>query len=208
MSITEKNKLVCSSQTKSYMKVDDKTRNTSKANYAKQIIQQSDDMNDMNAFIVHLKPENELEMDQMVLPKVNEDDVIRLNELRRFLATRVGEKKSTISCLKDDITKFVTSKENAKKKLLEQKDEISDLSVKLSIESDSCNKIKRLSKENQTKTTRLHEIVTVSTVFKEEKENKISCWNDNILGLNTSKEGSRKQIILQRHETTELSVKL
>ena len=130
----------------------------------------------MNAFIVHLKPENELEMYQMMLSKVNEDDVIRLNELRRFLESRGGEKKSTISCLKDDITKFVASKEDAKKKLLEQKDEFSDLSVKLSIESDSCKKIKRLSKENQIKTTRLHEIGTVSTVFKEEKEIKISCW--------------------------------
>ena len=162
----------------------------------------------MNAFIEHLKPENELEMDQMLLSKVHEDEVIRLNELRRFLETRVGEKKSTILCMKDDIKNCVTPIEDDKKKLIEQKDETSDSSVKLSIESDSCNKIKRLSKENQTKTTRSHEIGTMSTVFKEEKESKISCWNENILEHNTSKEGPRKQIILQRHETTKLSVKL
>ena len=76
------------------------------------------------------------------------------------------------------------------------------------MESDSCNKIKRLSKENQTKTTRLHELGTVSMVIKEEKESMISCWNENILGIDTSKEGSGKQILLQRHDTTELSVKL
>ena len=38
-SVTENNKLVCSSQTQSSMKVDDKTRNTLKANNAQQIIQ-------------------------------------------------------------------------------------------------------------------------------------------------------------------------
>ena len=36
----------------------------------------------------------------------------------------------------------------------------------------------------------------------------ISCWNEDIIGLETSKEGSGKQILLQRHETTELSIKL
>ena len=77
MSVTENNKLICSSQTKSYLKVDDKTRKTSKANFVKQIIQQSDDM---NALIVQLKTENELEMEQMMLSKENEDVVTRLNE--------------------------------------------------------------------------------------------------------------------------------
>ena len=46
----------------------------------------------MTALIVHLKTENELGMKQMMLSKKSEDDVTRLDELRRLLETRAGEK--------------------------------------------------------------------------------------------------------------------
>ena len=140
MSVTENNKLIYISQTKSYLKEDDKTRKTSKANFAQQKIQQSDEM---TVLIVHLKTENELRMKQNMLSKEYEDDVTRLDELRRLLETRAGEKESTISYLKEDITKIDTSKEDSNKQLLEQRDETSELSVKLSMDIDSCNKTKR-----------------------------------------------------------------
>ena len=88
MIVTENNKLICSSQTKSYLKEDIKTITTSKANFAKQIIQQSDEI---TAFTVNLNNENELEMKEKMLSKENEDDVTRLNKLRRLLETRAGE---------------------------------------------------------------------------------------------------------------------
>ena len=116
-------------------------------------------------------------------------------------------KESTISYLKEHITKIDTSKEDSKKQLLEQRDKTSKLSVKLSMEIDSYNKTKRWSKENQAHTTRLHESGTISKVIKEEKEIMISCWNEDIIGLETSNESSGKQILLQRNDTTELSIK-
>ena len=110
--------------------------------------------------------------------------------------------------LKEDITKIDTSKEDSNKQLLEQRDETSELSVKLSMDIDSCNKTKRWSNENQDKPTRLHESGTISKVIKDEKESMISCWKEDIIRLETSKESSRKQFLLQRHETTALSIKL
>ena len=146
MSVTENNKLICISQTKLYLKEDDKTRTTSKANFAHQTIQQSDKM---TALIVHLKTENELRMKQNMLSKEYEDDVTRLDELRRLLETRAGEKESTISYLKEDITKIDTSKEDSNKQLQEQRDKTSELSVKLSIAIGSRTQTKRWSNENQ-----------------------------------------------------------
>ena len=91
------------------------------------------------------------------MSKETEDDITRLDELRKLLETREGEKESTISYLKEAITTIETSKEESKQQLLEQSDETSELSVQLKTEIDSGNKIKRLSKENQAKITRLHE---------------------------------------------------
>ena len=89
------------------------------------------------------------------MSKETEDDITRLDELRKLLETREGEKESTISYLKEAITTIETSKEESKQQLLEQSDETSELSVQLKTEIDSGNKIKRLSKENQAKITRL-----------------------------------------------------
>ena len=131
-----------------------------------------------------------------------------MDELRQLLETKAGEKESTISCLKEDIKTIETSKENSNKQLLEQRDDTSELSVKLKTEIDSGNKIKRLSKENQDELTRLRESGIMSKVVEEAKERMISCWNEDIIGLETSEEGSGKQLLLQRHDTIELSVKL
>ena len=53
----------------------------------------------------------------------------------------------------------------------------------------------------------MHESGTISKVIKDEKESMTSCWKEDIIGLETSKESSGKQILLQRHETTAFSVK-
>ena len=106
-----------------------------------------------------------------------------MDELRQLLETKAGEKESTISCLKEDIKTIETSKENSNKQLLEQRDDTSELSVKLKTEIDSGNKIKRLSKENQDELTRLRESGIMSKVVEEAKERMISCWKEDIKEL-------------------------
>ena len=75
-------------------------------------------------------------------------------------------------------------------------------------EIDSGDKLKKLLKENQDEITRLNESGIMSKVIEEEKERTISFLTEDKKGLETSKEGFGKQVLLQRHETTELSVKL
>ena len=115
-----------------------------------------------------------------------------MDEQRKLLKARAGEKESTISCLKEDFKVIETSKEDSNKKILEQRDDTFELTVKLKTENDSGNKIKGLSKENQAKNIRLHESGFMSNVIEEEKEKMISCWNEDIIGLETSKEISGK----------------
>ena len=78
----------------------------------------------------------------------------------------------------------------------------------MKVEIDSGNKLKKLLKENQDRITRLNESGIMSKVIEEEKERTISFLTEDIKGLETSKEGFGKQVLLQRRETTELSVKL
>ena len=59
MNITENNKLVCSCQTKSYLKEDVKPITTSKESFTTQVLQLSDEI---SAFTVNLNNETELEM--------------------------------------------------------------------------------------------------------------------------------------------------
>ena len=73
-----------------------------------------------------------------------QDEITPLDELRKVLETRTGEKESTISCLNKDIKIIETSKKGSNKQLLEHRDETSELSVKLKTENDLGNKIKRL----------------------------------------------------------------
>ena len=187
------------------MKENIKYITTSKQSFAKQIIKQRDEI---TALTVNLNNENELGIKQKMLSKKIQNDIKRLDELSKLLETRTREMESTISYLEKDIKTIETSKEDSNKQLLEQRDETSQLSVKLKTEIDSGNKIKRLSKENQAELTILHESVIISKVIEEEKKRMISCLNEDIIGLETMKEGSGKKILLQRHETTEVSIKL
>merc|ERR1712160_163975 len=86
--------------------------------------------------------------------------------------------------------------------------ETAELTVKLKTEIDSGNKLKILSKKNQDEITRLNESGVMSKVMEKEKERMILCLKEDIKGLETSKEGFGKQVLLQRNETTELTVKL
>ena len=187
------------------MKEDSKSIKTSKESFEKQLLQHKDETGELT---LKLKSETELGMKQKTLSKENQDKIIRLNELRESLGARAGENERTISCLKEDIKELETSKEVFDKQLLEQRDEIGELTVKLKAEIDSGNKLKKLLKENQDEITRLNESGIVSKVIEEEKERTISFLTEDIKGLETSKEGFGKQVLLQRHETTELSVKL
>ena len=108
----------------------------------------------------------------------------------------------------EDIKGLETSKEGFGKQVLLQRDETGELTVKLKAEIDSGNKLKKLLKEDQDEITRLNESGIMSKVIEEEKERTISFLKEDIKGLETSKEGFGKQVLLQRHKTTELSVKL
>merc|ERR1712161_90260 len=202
--VTEKNKFICSTQTISCLKEDIKSITTSKESFEK-LLQQRDETTDL---IVKLNTETELGMKQKMLSKENQDEITRLDELRELLEARAGEKESTITCLKEDIKTLEISKEDFNKQLLEQRDETAELTVKLKTEIDSGNKLKILSKKNQDEITRLNESGVMSKVMEEEKERMILCLKEDIKGLETSKEGFGKQVLLQRNETTESSVKL
>merc|ERR1711957_326602 len=205
MIVTEKDKFICSTQTISCLKEDIKSITTSKENFEKQILQQRDETTDL---IVKLNTETELGMKQKMLSKENQDEITRLDELRELLEARAGEKESTITCLKEDIKTLEISKEDFNKQLLEQRDETAELTVKLKTEIDSGNKLKVLSKERQDEITRLNESRELSETILEEKERKISCLKVNLKELETSSEVFNKQLLQQRDETTELSVKL
>ena len=195
MIVTEKDKFICSTQTISCLKEDIKSITTSKENFEKQLLQQRDETTDL---IVKLNTETELGMKQKMLSKENQDEITRLDELRELLEARAGEKESTITCLKEDIKTLEISKEDFNKQLLEQRDETAELTVKLKTEIDSGNKLKILSKKNQDEITRLNESGVMSKVMEEEKERMILCLKEDIKGLETSKEGFGKQVLLQK----------
>ena len=61
---------------------------------------------------------------------------------------------------------------------------------------------------NPDEIARLNESGIMSKIVEEKKERIISCLKEDIIGLETSKEGYGKQVLLQRNETTKSSVKL
>ena len=73
---------------------------------------------------------------------------------------------------------------------------------------ESGNKIKILYKENHDEITRVNESRVMSKGIEEENERMISCLNEDIKGWETSNEDSGKQILLQRNETNESTIKL
>ena len=113
-----------------------------------------------------------------------------------------------ISCLKQAIKVFETSKEGSGKQILSQRYETNELSAKLKIKIDLGNKLKVLSKERQNEITRLKESRVLSETIAEEKERIISCLKVNNKELETSKEVFNKQLLHQRDDATELYVTL
>merc|ERR1712160_183786 len=133
------------------------------------------------------------------------DEITRLNELKEISEAMIVTEKNkficstqTISCLKEDIKSITTSKENFEKQLLQQRDETTDLIVKLNTETELGMKQKMLSKENQDEITRLDELRELLEARAGEKESTITCL----------KEDFNKQLLEQRDETAELTVKL
>ena len=110
--------------------------------------------------------------------------------------------------MKEDSKSIKTSKESFDKQLLQQKDETGELTLKLKSETELGMKQKTLSKENQDKIIRLNELRESLGARAGENERTISCLKEDIKELETSKEDFDKQLLEQRDETGELTVKL
>merc|ERR1712161_61047 len=165
------NELICSTQTISCLKEDIKEFETSKEVLVKQLIQQRDETSELALKLnTVIESGNKLK----ILSKENQGEIIRLNESRDLLEASIGEKESTISCLKEDIKELETSKEDFDKQLLHQKDETSELTLKLNTVIESGNKLKILSKENQDEIIRLNESRNLLEASIEEKENELT----------------------------------
>merc|ERR1712238_584156 len=205
MIVIEKNKFICSTQTISCLKEDSKSIKTSTESFEKQLLQQKDETGELT---LKLKAEIDSGNKLKKLLKENQDEITRLNESGIMIKVIEEEKERTISFLTEDIKGLETLKEGFGKQVLLQRHETTELSVKLKMEIDSGNKLKVLSKERQDEITRLNESRELSETIAEEKERKTSCLKVNIKELETSKENFNKQLLQQRDETTELSVKL
>ena len=110
-----------------------------------------------------------------ILSKERQDEITRLNESRELSEIMAEEKERNISCLKINIKELEISKEVFNKQLLQQKDETTELSVKLKTDIDSSNKLKILSKKNQDEITRLNELREISEAMIVIEKNKFIC---------------------------------
>merc|ERR1712161_153922 len=196
----------------SCLKVNIKELKTSNEFFNKQLLQQRDETTELS---VKLKTEIDSSDKLKILSKMNQDEITRLNELKEISEAMIVTEKNkficstqTISCLKEDIKSITTSKESFEKQLLQQRDETTDLIVKFKAVIKSGNKQKMLSKENQDEIARLNEPRELSETMTEEKERIISCLIEDIKEFETSKEGFEKQLLQQRDETGELTLKL
>merc|ERR1712161_139212 len=205
MIVTEKDKFICSTQTISCLKEDIKSITTSKESFEKQLLQQRDETTDL---IVKFKAVIKSGNKQKMLSKENQDEITRLNESRDLLKDIKEEKERMISCLKEDIKELETSKESFGKQLLQQRKVTMVLNVQLKTEIDSRKKVTFLSKARQDEIARLDESRELSETMTEEKERIISCLIEDIKEFETSKEGFEKQLLQQRDETGELTLKL
>merc|ERR1712161_67416 len=196
----------------SCLKVNIKELKTSNEFFNKQLLQQRDETTELS---VKLKTEIDSGNKLRILSKVNQDEITRLNELKEISEAMIVTEKNkficstqTISCLKEDIKSITTSKESFEKQLLQQRDETTDLIVKLNTETELGMKQKMLSKENQDEITRLDELRELLEARAGEKESTITCLKEDIKTLEISKEDFNKQLLEQRDETAELTVKL
>ena len=87
-------KVIYSTQTISCLKDDNKSIYISKEIFEKKILPQRKESTELN---VKMKCKTELGMKQTILSTENQDEVLRLNELRELLKAMVGGKNSTIS---------------------------------------------------------------------------------------------------------------
>merc|ERR1711957_832052 len=179
--------------------------------FGKQVLLQR---NETTELTVKLKMEIDSGNKLKVLSKERQDEITRLNESRELSETIAEENERKISCLKVNIKELETSKEVFNKQLLQQRDETTELSVRLKMEIDSGNKLKVLSKERQDEITRLNELRELSEAMIVTEKNKficstqtISCLKEDIKSITTSKENFEKQLLQQRDETTDLIVK-
>merc|ERR1712161_147068 len=192
----------------SCLKVNIKELETSKEVFNKQLLQQRDETTELS---VKLKTEIDSGNKLRILSKVNQGEITRLNELKEISEAMIVTEKNkficstqTISCLKEDIKSITTSKESFEKQLLQQRDETTDLIVKLNTETELGMKQTMLSKENQDEITRLDELRELLEARAGEKENTITCLKEDIKTLEISKEDFNKQLLEQRDETAEL----
>ena len=121
------------------------------------------------------------------------------------------EKERKLSCLKVNIKELETSKEVFNNQILQQRDETTELYVKLKKESDAGNEIQTLLKVNQDERTRLNEVREISETMIVNENDKLICSSQSILCLKEhikpvtkSKEGFEKQFIQQIYETNNL----
>ena len=112
MIVNENYKSICNSQTILCLKEDIKPVTKSKERFKKKCVQQIDEKNNLN---VKMNNENELSMKQKIASKENQDDITRLDEIRKLIENRAGKKKSTISCSNEVSTTIETSKEDFSK---------------------------------------------------------------------------------------------
>merc|ERR1712238_286645 len=191
---------------------------SSKKDFERQLLQQRDETTELTVKLnTEIKASNKLK----ILSKTRQNEITRLNESVEMTKAMVGEKENEINCskktilyLETDVKELETSKEVFNKTLLQQRDETTELSVKLKTEIDSGNKLKILSKVNQDEITRLNELKEISEAMIVTEKNKficstqtISCLKEDIKSITTSKENFEKQLLQQRDETTDLIVK-
>merc|ERR1712238_52118 len=123
----------------SCLKEDIKELETSKEGFGKQLLQQRDETAKIS---LNLKTEIDLSNKVKTLSKERQDEIKMLYEMVELLEASIGEKESTISCMKEDIKELETSKEGFGKQLQQQRDEATELSLKLKTEIDSGKKLK------------------------------------------------------------------
>merc|ERR1711957_973540 len=139
---------------------------SSKKDFERQLLQQRDETTELTVKLnTEIKASNKLK----ILSKTRQNEITRLNESVEMTKAMVGEKENEINCtkktilyLEKDVKKLETSNEVFNKQLLQQRDETTELSVKLKTEIDSSNKLKILSKVNQDEITRLNELKEIS----------------------------------------------
>ena len=149
------------------------------------------------------------------LSKERQDESTKLNASRMVSESIAEEKERKISCLKVNNKETEISNEVVNKQILQQRDESTELYVKLKKENDTGNKVQILSKVDQDEKKRLNELREISEKMIINKNYKLICnsqsrlcLKDYIKPVTKSKERLKKNGIKQIDETNNLNVKL